>query len=107
VGLEITTASSWLNNIVYLDSFGPNFADIPHHIVFDRVYVHGSPTGNVRRGFGFNVREGSVIDSYISEIHQEGFDSQAIGCWGCPGPLKIVNNYLEAATEWANYQIVR
>jgi hypothetical protein len=40
-----------------------------------------------------------VIDSDVRECHDPGQDSQAIAVWNGPGPLKIVNNYLEAATE--------
>ena len=48
---------------------------------------------------GLDSKSSSIIDSYISEIHVVGQDSQAIaGAWG-PGPYKIVNNYLEASTE--------
>src|SRR5919206_261134 len=41
----------------------------------------------------------AVVDSYISDFKEVGADSQAIGGWNGPGPLKIANNYLEAAGE--------
>jgi hypothetical protein len=74
-------------------------SQLPHNIVFDRVYVHGQATGNVRRGIALNSAWSAVIDSYISNIHEVGADSQAIGLWNGTGPFKIVNNYLEAAGE--------
>jgi hypothetical protein len=40
-----------------------------------------------------------VIDSYLSDCHELGSDSQAIAIWNGPGPFKIVNNYLEGAGE--------
>jgi hypothetical protein len=46
-----------------------------------------------------NWPNGAVIDSYISDIHMAGADSQAVGSFYSPGPLKIVNNYLSAAGE--------
>jgi hypothetical protein len=72
---------------------------VPHHLIFDRVYVHGTSTHNVRRGFALNSASTAVIDSYISEMHELGVEAQAILGWNGPGPFKIVNNYLEGAGE--------
>ena len=41
----------------------------------------------------------AVVNSYISEIHAPGQDSQAVAAFDASGPIKIVNNYLEAAGE--------
>ena len=46
-----------------------------------------------------NSASTAIIDSYISNIHEDGADSQAICGWNGPGPFKIVNNYLEGAGE--------
>src|SRR3989344_775875 len=71
----------------------------PYNLVFDRVYVHGETTHNVKKGIAMDSKAAAVIDSYISEIHVVGQDTQAIGgAWG-PGPYKIVNNYLSGAAE--------
>jgi len=72
---------------------------LPHHIVIDRCYLHGQEIADVKRGIQLNAYYASVIDSYLSEFHVVGQDAQAIGVRSSPGPLKIVNNYLEAATE--------
>lgn len=72
---------------------------IPHDLVVDRCYIHGNSTNNVTRGIALNSSRTSIIDSYISDIHGIGFDTQAIGGWNGPGPFKIENNYLEAAGE--------
>jgi len=74
-------------------------AQLPHHITFDRCYLHGTPTGNVVRGLAANGAAIAVIDSYLSDFHSDGSDSQAIAAWNGAGPFKIVNNYLEAAGE--------
>src|SRR5262245_7737817 len=50
---------------------------LPHHIVFDRVYAHGTATGDIRRGISAQGNYIAVIDSYISDIHALGVDSQA------------------------------
>jgi len=72
---------------------------LPHDIVFDRVYIHGNPAMEVRRGIGLNGAAITVENSYISDIKGLGQDTQAIEGWNGPGPFRIINNYLEAAGE--------
>jgi hypothetical protein len=72
---------------------------LPHDLILDRLYVHGSPSVTLRRGVTLNSAAAAVIDSYISDCHEDGSDSQAIGGWNGAGPFKIVNNYLEGAGE--------
>lgn len=74
-------------------------SDVPHDLVLDRVYIHGRPMGDLRRGVALNSAATAVVDSYIADIHEVGADSQAIAGWNGPGPFKIVNNYLEGAGE--------
>jgi hypothetical protein len=73
--------------------------DLPHHIEFDRVYVHGSPIFGQRRGIAANGKFVSIRNSYISDIKQKGDESQAIAAWATDGPIEIINNYLEAGAE--------
>lgn len=68
-------------------------------IVIDRCYIHGLPTKNVRRGVSLNSRRTAIIDSYLSDFHELGADSQAVCGWNGPGPFKLANNYLEGAGE--------
>jgi hypothetical protein len=72
---------------------------MPHDLVLDRMYIHGTDTGNNRRCVSLNAASTAVIDSYISDCHEAGTDSQAIAGWSGPGPFKIVNNYIEASSE--------
>jgi hypothetical protein len=74
-------------------------ASVPHDLVVDRSYVHGSATFNLRRCVALNSAKSAVIDSYLSDCHDPGQDAQAIAGWNGPGPFKIVNNYLEGSTE--------
>jgi Bacterial Ig-like domain (group 2)/Right handed beta helix region len=74
-------------------------ASVPHDLVIDRSYVHGSPTLNLSRCVALNSAYSAVIDSYLSECHQAGGDAQAVAGWNGPGPFKIVNNYLEGSAE--------
>jgi hypothetical protein len=70
------------------------------HVTVDRSYIHGTePTIDVRQGVTVNCSNFAVIDSYISDIHQSTYDSQAILGYFTNGPIKIVNNYLEATGE--------
>jgi hypothetical protein len=72
---------------------------VPIDLVVDRVYIHGSPTLNSFRCLAINAARGAVVNSWLSECHAKGFDSQAIEAWNGPGPYLIENNTLEAAGE--------
>lgn len=101
VGLEVT-ATITTQVLVSLGEPGPwqsQVSQIPHDIVLDRMYVHGAPTLAVRRGVVLNCSSCSVIDSNISEIHDNNGDSQAILGYNGPGPFAIHNNYLESGGE--------
>jgi hypothetical protein len=104
MGLEVTVdpSVSVTESIVRLGdgSRAQNEASkIPSNIVLDRVYVHGHPRLQLQRCVSLQSASSAVIDSYLSECHGKGFDSQAIAGWNGPGPYKIVNNYLEGAGE--------
>lgn len=100
LGVEVTKSSTKsLTNLILLgNATETSLSDLPSHITFDRVYVHGD-TGNLRRCLAFNGAYLAVVDSYISDCHEAGADSQAVAGWNGPGPFKIVNNFLEAAGE--------
>lgn len=76
-----------------------SIAELPHHIEFDRVWVHGHPKEGQRRGIAANGRHIKIVNSYISDIKREGDESQGIAVWATDGPVEIVNNYIEAAAE--------
>jgi hypothetical protein len=69
------------------------------NIVLDRVYVHGQTNSNFTRCIALNSANTAIIDSWISECHAIGLDSQAIAGWNGPGPYLIENNFLAAAGE--------
>jgi hypothetical protein len=78
------------------------FLDHADHIIFDRCWLHGTATGEDVKGIDFeHSSDIAVVDSYISDIHSKtsgyGADSSAIGSLSGVGPVKISNNYLEAA----------
>jgi hypothetical protein len=103
VGVEITVAPSFssLNYGIVLLGNGDasSLSEVPHGLVLDRVYVHGQPTTNFVRCVALNSARSAVVNSWISDCHARGFDSQAIAGWNGPGPYLIENNFLSAAGE--------
>lgn len=100
VGIEIRPSEgNFLYNLVQLGYRERSLDDLPHHIIFDRCYLHGDPKKGSRRGIALNGKSVAVIDSYLSDFKEVGADSQAIAGWNGAGPFKIENNYLEAAGE--------
>jgi len=104
IGLEVTRADS--RSLVY-NLIGPD-KQPADHIVFDRMWIHGSAQDETVRGIMLShIRYAAVVDSYLSDFHcvaRSGacVDSQAVaGGTGDDemGPFKIVNNFLEASGE--------
>jgi len=101
IGIEFTTTTT-VKDIYSIVAFGgeqTSDAESPSDLILDRCYVHGQPETMSRRGVLLNSASSAVIDSYVSEIHAAGYDSQALLGYNGRGPFKIVNNYLEATTE--------
>jgi len=101
-GIEFTIAPTVMLNYGIVRLGEGNEADaalLPHHLVFDRCYIHGHATADVSRGIALNSATTEIVNSYISDCHGLGFDTQAIAGWNGPGPFRIVNNYLEGAGE--------
>jgi hypothetical protein len=104
IGLEITASPKVENTwaLVHLGSGQPEqntLAVVAHHLILDRVYIHGDRAKNCFRCVALNSAHTAVIDSYLADGHAQGFDAQAAGGWNGPGPFKIVNNYLEGSGE--------
>jgi hypothetical protein len=72
---------------------------MPHHLILDRSYVHGRAGLNTRHCVALNGGTAAVIDSYIAECHDTGFDAHAIASWRGIGPYHIENNHLEGSAE--------
>jgi len=100
VGIEIGPAvGQYISSLVDIGNGETSLAALPHDITFDRCYIHGDPIAGGRRGVAMNGAAVAVVDSYISDFKEVGADTQALWTYNSPGPLKIVNNYLEAAGE--------
>jgi len=76
-----------------------SLTNIPHHLVIDRVYLHGDPAYGQRRGVALNSAEAQIVNSHFADFKHATNDTQAICGWNGPGPYLIENNYLEAAAE--------
>jgi hypothetical protein len=96
--LEIIGNAQGINEVVQIGTGSETTtAALPHHIIFDRVYIHGDLAKGARRGLTLNTGAVTVRDSYINEIKQIGIETQCLGGWNGIGPYLIENNYLSAA----------
>lgn len=102
VGIEFApdANSEYVLNVIDLGSADYNsYTQFPHHLIFDRCYVHSTGLNKARRGFAINSAETSIINSHISGFAGAGDETQAIAGWNGPGPFHIINNYLEGGGE--------
>jgi hypothetical protein len=74
-------------------------SQMPHDLVFDRVYVHGDPTVGQKRGIALNSASTHIINSYFEDFKLVGQEAQAIAGWNGAGPYLIENNYAEGAAQ--------
>lgn len=106
VGLEITRGSpkAHLWNLIapMQDTYSAD------HLVFDRLWVHGTATDETKGGIHLSgITYAAIVDSYFTDfhcisMHGSCIDAQAInGGSGSlvSGPYKIDNNFLEAAAQ--------
>ena len=56
-------------------------------------------TLDLRRAISLQSASTAIINSYISDVHSAGANSQAIAGWNGSGPYLIQNNFLEASGE--------
>jgi hypothetical protein len=105
IGLEITRADSEASVTALVATQQGATA---HHLIFDRVWLHGTTQNETRRGLALSAMTYvAVVDSFFSDFHCTAVsgactDSQALSAGGGDvpeGPFKVVNNFLEAAGE--------
>jgi len=105
LGLEVTRNPGGLiiYNLTLMQNGGPT-----DHIVFDRMWMHGTATDETTRGIALGGSTNiAVVDSYFNDFHCIAItgactDAQAVsGGLGSlvQGPYKIDDNFLEAAGE--------
>jgi hypothetical protein len=76
-----------------------SLADVPRRIVLDRSLVHGTRSGGIQRCVSLNSAATIIRHSRLTDCHDRGYDTQAIGGWNGPGPFLIEDNLLEGAGE--------
>jgi hypothetical protein len=104
LGLEITRGAPGAN----LSALAFVRGGTANHLIFDRVWMHGTPQDETARGIGmFNMTDVAVVDSFFTDFHCVAgtgacTDAQTLGSTGSNvpnGPFKIENNFLEASGE--------
>src|SRR5206468_676147 len=86
----LTAASTWASTssaayaVVNLDG-----SPAPANLVFDRCYIHGTPTGSLRNGVIINSASTAILDSWISDVHELSNEAHGILGNSGPGPFKL------------------
>jgi hypothetical protein len=100
IGVEVNPAPGiFAHNLIAPAAEPRSDADQPHHLIFDRCYLHGDPAKGSRRAIALNGQHLAVIHSHVSDFKEIGADSQALAGWSGSGPIKILDNYLEGGAE--------
>jgi hypothetical protein len=99
MGLEVSTQGYVYDIIRAGDGTQTSVADLPHDLIFDRLYVHGDALLGTKRGIALNSQSTAVINCHISDCKVVGQDAQAVAGWNGPGPFKLANNFLEGSGE--------
>jgi hypothetical protein len=89
VGIEFrpsNTSGSGTNSMLQIGNNESVSANLPHHIIFDRCYIHGNGT-NIRRGLVLNGDHLAAINNHISDFHDQGSDTQAVLVTNARGPI--------------------
>jgi hypothetical protein len=97
-GLEFHPGSRWSGQAM-VDLGTSNAANVAHHMIVDRCYIHGDSTLGSLRGLTANVKYFAAINNYIADFKLGGSDSQAFLAYNCEGYQIIENNFLQAASE--------
>jgi len=103
VGVELTVSPDFGGiqyGLIFMgDGYARSLSEVPQGIVLDRTYIHGQSSTNAQRCVALNSARSAIINSWVSDCHGRGFDSQAIAGWNGPGPYLIENNFIAGAGE--------
>lgn len=71
---------------------------LPSHITFAHVYVHGSPSGQTAHGIIPNIKNVVIRDSVFRYFggHDGGGQSAVLDAWNTPGPMLFDNNEINS-----------
>lgn len=97
IGVEIYTETTNNFGLVLQGQGETVLASIPTGMIIDRCYIHGNGL-QCQHGVTLNGTYGAVINCYITDIKWAGVETQAVNGYAGPGPFRIDNNFLYAAS---------
>jgi GT2 family glycosyltransferase len=98
VGLELAVEDGGPRPaLVALGDDEKDAGSLPHHLILDRCWIHGDRESGGRRGVAVNAGHVAIVDSYLSDWKGAGVETQAVAGWNGPGPLAVLNSYLEGS----------
>lgn len=98
-GLRFVATRIAQNEIIRIgDTNDPNLANVPHHIEMDRNVFTGGVNGQ-KRAVAANGTDIVFRWNRCENIWVVGQDSQCISFWSTPGRIKILDNYMQVASE--------
>jgi hypothetical protein len=98
--LEIVANTTGTGDIIQFGRSSETIAaNQAHHLIVDRVYIHGRKDKGAKRGIALNSGDTSIRGSWFENIKSTTQDAQALCGWNGPGPFLIENNYLSASSE--------
>ena len=69
VGIEIAPKDGVsVTNLVELSNRATSVEALPHHIAFERCYLHGDKGKGGRRGIALNARDVAIVDSGVAPV---------------------------------------
>jgi hypothetical protein len=74
-------------------------SDVPHHMVFDRCYVHEGAASTMRAGFYMSFAYVSIINSEIGPFKYNSEETKGVLSVNAPGPITIYNNSIVAGSQ--------
>lgn len=89
------------------DSTQTTVAQVPHHVGFDRMYIHGYDPGDsgagargteIHNGITLHCRYCFVTNSYFEKIHDTGTESHPFLSFNTPGPVAKIHNWIEGGS---------
>ena len=95
-GLQVVTPGVGFTTV---DVMADGTGAFPRNVTFDQMLIRGNETTGGHRGIAANGINVTITNSWIDRMWEVGRDSQGVAAWDTPGPLTVINNYLEASGE--------
>jgi hypothetical protein len=102
LGLNLQPPAGQGTRIVELGVSGPSqdtLGEMPHHFLIDKSWLHAGVEQEMQRCLALNSSDTDITNSWLTECHGRGYDTQAIAGWNGAGNYRIINNSLSGAAE--------